>query len=951
MTTLNKVTDKTSESVRGIAAHRKSETLPLVSVIVPTYKEAQNLPILIPKICDALESQGMSAEILIVDDNSPDDTVYTCQVLSDLFPVTLLVRTEERGLSSAVLHGMKHAAGDVLLVMDADLSHPPEKVPELVKAIVEKQGDFVIGSRYVPGGTTDDSWSLLRWVNSKVATEMSRGLTSARDPMAGFFALPRQAFLDAQQLNPIGYKIGLELIVKCHCKNVCEVPIHFRDRLHGESKLSFSEQIKYVRHLGRLYRYKMGEWFAPLSFAAVGASGMIVDLILLTIFMLSLSFPAARALSIFVAMSWNYLGNRFLTFADRHHHAPIRQYLMYCGCSLFAASVSWGISSYLWEFHASQLRYPAVAAIAGIGAGVILNYLSSHFLVFPRKRLETTASQDLQSETKQHCHENDVVKKKVETDFESALINKTEHCETSKKLPLYAGSAAALLIAICVTFPSWFRSDIDGLDQAHNVLTSVFFYDFYRDMPLSDPIGYVYNYHNQYPALGFMFWPPLFHAVCGAVMQITGPGILAVRLVLAGFSILFALSMYWAVTRTSSWKVALGAVLLASTTPVLFQLENTSMLEVPSLAMCFVALWMYQKLIVRSTWNSTLEAILAAVVCAAIVYTKQPAMFILPAIVLDLFISHRHLLLEKRTWLAGVLTVILLAPLVLFTIKYGHVNIAQSIGNQGNIYVEHHQIAPRWSLQGWTYYPNLLAENVPAILLLFSAIGASMLLKNSKLLAKHGVWFWAIVCWYLMFSYFDNKQIRFVSYVVPFLSIIACIAWEQLSRRNTWLASTCMILVAIVAVQNVRNISASQPRGYNQMAAMLIPVITSAETGNLACFGEDHHLFTAQLRLLDKNRERYNLKGNDILASSNGNILQALKDYQVRWLIVQPDLPSGKLVLSKIASHPDLFVQQTEEILFDNGRKSFPVILYKYQGELAASMKAFDPHQNIAANE
>jgi len=383
---------ETQEPVKATAKKRIHPTLMpkktsvLVSVIIPTYQEAENLPILIPKLCNSLDQNEIDAEILIVDDNSPDQTVQVCQSLSELYPVRLLVRKQERGLSSAVLHGMRQATGKILLVMDADLSHPYQKVPELVAALMENQGDFVIGSRYVPGGTTDDAWSLFRWLNSKVATGMSRGLTSARDPMAGFFALKRSTFENARDLNPIGYKIGLELIVKCDCKKVYEVPIHFQDRLHGESKLSLVEQIKYLRHLGRLYRFKMGEWFTPLSFAAVGASGVIVDLFVLTLLMFSLSFPIARALAIFAAMSWNYLGNRLLTFSHRPNHAPLKQYLLYCGCSLLAASVSWTISSYLWEAHAQLIKYPAVAALAGIGAGVILNFVFSNFMVFPRKK-------------------------------------------------------------------------------------------------------------------------------------------------------------------------------------------------------------------------------------------------------------------------------------------------------------------------------------------------------------------------------------------------------------------------------------------------------------------------------------------------------------------------------------------------------------------------------------
>lgn len=226
-----------------------------VSVIVPTYREAANLAVLVPRVFEVLAEADLPGEMIVVDDASPDDTEAVCKRLARHYPLRLFVRRDERGLSSAVLHGLRRAAEDTFVVMDADLSHPPEKIPDLVSAL-DDGGDFAIGSRYVPGGGTEDDWGWFRQLNSAVATGLAWPLTSARDPMAGFFALRRTTFERAVTLDPIGYKIGLELLVKCSCERVLEVPIHFRNRLHGESKLSLREQINYLRHLGRLYRFK-----------------------------------------------------------------------------------------------------------------------------------------------------------------------------------------------------------------------------------------------------------------------------------------------------------------------------------------------------------------------------------------------------------------------------------------------------------------------------------------------------------------------------------------------------------------------------------------------------------------------------------------------------------------------------------------------------------------------
>lgn len=229
-----------------------------VSIIVPTYKEAQNIPILTRRVFDALGAAGIAAELIFVDDDSQDGTEAVVEALAREFPVRLIVRTDERGLSSAVVRGFREARHDVLLCMDADLSHPPESLPDVIAPIAEGTADFCIGSRYVSGGRTKEDWGLLRWLNSKVATLMARPLTAARDPMAGFFCLRREVLSAAERagLNPIGYKIALEIMIKARCRKVVEVPIEFSDRLHGKSKLTVRQQLEYLRHLCRLYRFR-----------------------------------------------------------------------------------------------------------------------------------------------------------------------------------------------------------------------------------------------------------------------------------------------------------------------------------------------------------------------------------------------------------------------------------------------------------------------------------------------------------------------------------------------------------------------------------------------------------------------------------------------------------------------------------------------------------------------
>jgi len=226
-----------------------------VSIVIPTLNEGANLPALMHRIDDTMG--GQSYEVVIVDDGSKDDTLNVCAVLSGKYPLQLFVRTEpENGLSGAVLYGLARTHGRFLVVMDADLQHPPEQIPDLLAPLERGDAEFVIGSRYVAGGSTDGKWGALRRLNSWVATFLARPFAGhTRDPMSGFFALRREIYQRAGRLNPIGYKIALELMCKCRVKNACEVPIHFGVREAGESKLSVKQQVRYLDHLSRLYDF------------------------------------------------------------------------------------------------------------------------------------------------------------------------------------------------------------------------------------------------------------------------------------------------------------------------------------------------------------------------------------------------------------------------------------------------------------------------------------------------------------------------------------------------------------------------------------------------------------------------------------------------------------------------------------------------------------------------
>jgi dolichol-phosphate mannosyltransferase len=226
------------------------------SVIVPTFREAGNLAPLAERLFAATGDSGLHVEMIVVDDNSNDGTEDVVAELARRFPVRIVVRRNERGLSSAVIRGFEHARAERLVVMDADLQHPPERVPELVRRLGEDGCDFVIGTRYSGPGRIVADWPWHRRLASKVASLLARPLTPLSDPMSGFFAIRRERWQAAAAVNPIGYKIALELYVKARCRRPGEVPIEFGIRQAGESKLTGKVLVHYLLHLVQLYRFR-----------------------------------------------------------------------------------------------------------------------------------------------------------------------------------------------------------------------------------------------------------------------------------------------------------------------------------------------------------------------------------------------------------------------------------------------------------------------------------------------------------------------------------------------------------------------------------------------------------------------------------------------------------------------------------------------------------------------
>jgi dolichol-phosphate mannosyltransferase len=224
-----------------------------LSIVVPTYNERDRLSELVEDIFRVLRANALDGEIVVVDDNSPDGTGDLAESLGRVYPMQVVRRAGKRGLGSAVIAGFAVARGDVLGVLDADLSHPPALLPAMFAAIA-RGADVVVGSRYVPGGSTRH-WSAGRILLSRAACVLARPLTQVRDATSGFFLLRREVIEDVAIVAG-GFKICLELLVRGHARLVVEIPYCFVGRTAGASKMNVWEALGYLRQLRQLMAWK-----------------------------------------------------------------------------------------------------------------------------------------------------------------------------------------------------------------------------------------------------------------------------------------------------------------------------------------------------------------------------------------------------------------------------------------------------------------------------------------------------------------------------------------------------------------------------------------------------------------------------------------------------------------------------------------------------------------------
>jgi dolichol-phosphate mannosyltransferase len=361
---------------------------PELSIIIPTLNERQNVPLIVDRLNRTLD--GIAWEVIFVDDDSPDGTADIVRELARAQPnIRCLQRIARRGLSSACIEGMLASAAPYLAVMDGDLQHDEALLPRMFAKIRAERLDVVVASRHIADGSVGN-FEASRVAISGFATKLSRIVVKAdlTDPMSGFFMIERSAFDGAmRRLSGQGFKILLDLFASTPRPFAfAELPLHFRERLHGESKLDTLVAWEYLM----LLLQKLLGPAVPvrfLLFSLIGGFGVGVHLTALwTMLHLSASFAVAQGVATVVAMTFNFLLNNLFTYRDRRLKgwrilSGLGSFYAVCG---LGAVANVGIAASIAGNHSWWL-----AGLAGAAVSAVWNYAMSSVFTWSVRRPAT----------------------------------------------------------------------------------------------------------------------------------------------------------------------------------------------------------------------------------------------------------------------------------------------------------------------------------------------------------------------------------------------------------------------------------------------------------------------------------------------------------------------------------------------------------------------------------
>lgn len=360
-----------------------------LTIVIPTYNEEKNVLVISEKIRTAMNEQNYDYEIIFVDD-SRDHTPAVLEEISQIWPnVRYLHREGRKGLASAVVEGFAIARGDSIIVMDADLQHPPALIPLIVTRL--SKADVVIPSRFIAGGWDgglNPLRKLISWAARMIGQLSLSRLRHISDCTGGYFGINRSV-IEGVALDPVGWKILIEILVKGRYEKVHEIPYHFEARDAGESKMNIQEQYNYLVHVFRLVRHSP-EDRRFYSFCCIGALGVLVNLLVLKLLVTFMAFDelTSSLIATFAALAHNFWLNNSFTWKEYRQPVMWRRVLQFprfAAISIIGGAITALFASFFvnvgWSIYLGQLT--------GIMVATFWNYSANNRWTWAKAEGET----------------------------------------------------------------------------------------------------------------------------------------------------------------------------------------------------------------------------------------------------------------------------------------------------------------------------------------------------------------------------------------------------------------------------------------------------------------------------------------------------------------------------------------------------------------------------------
>ena len=503
--------------------------------------------------------------------------------------------------------------------------------------------------------------------------------------------------------------------------------------------------------------------------------------------------------------------------------------------------------------------------------------------------------------------------------------------------------AAVLFVLLLAGVLSWSRlhvSDFDEDDAARHVMDGYFFNDLIHDHPTHHLGSYTFEYFRQYPSVGFVFWPPFYAFVLGCFCLVGGPHVVTARVCLLFFGAVFGVSFYALMRRRLPVLLSFAATAAAMTVPGVSWSYEVLMLELPTLAVMGVAMLAYFHVTDHLAEKTSVpRALVCALACAAVVYTKQPAWFLYLALLVDFVVLHRKYVRKAEVWIAIGATGLLCVPLLLFMMKFGHDNFAQSVGSATHVIMKDYQSLPRWSIAAWTYYPGMAGRLLNPVVLALAIVALGLACIRSGFARANAVWIAWFVLAYVTFSFYDNRSDRNATFWWPAWVALAAaglyVVMQRLPARSARFAP--LVLLIAVPFQVAQAVRTDHVYLRGQQAAVA-KVFESGDTGNVVVFARDEYLLITLAREHDPKRASYVLRGPKLM-DAGYSLDEICREFRVKTVVVEEPAAedaSDKPGLSELRTGAAF--NKAGDAALSSAGSPYKLAMYRYDGPINPQM-------------